>query len=234
MAITLSATSKANLKGVHPDLVKVVLRAAAICPADLPFKVTEGIRSVAQQRENIKKGVSWTMNSRHLTGHAVDIAPTVDLNGDGKVSTAEQYHWPLYYKLAVVIKQAAKDVGVPVGWGGDWKKRKDGPHWELPHKAYPATARAGFMASDEPGLRAALNDEPMAPETEHGAALKGAVAGLSGGAAGVGMGLDPTMTVVDSLSSQQYELSSGDLIRIVLAVVIIGLSAWYAYKVSRG
>lgn len=227
MAIKLSATSMANLKGVHPDLVKVVLRAAAICPADLPFRVNEGLRSVAQQRINVAKGVSKTMNSRHLTGHAVDLVPLVD----GKVSWA----WPLYYKLAVVIKQAAKDVGVPVGWGGDWKSFKDGPHWELPHKAYPkAMAVASREAFNQPGLSSALADEPMAPETEHGAALKGAVAGLSGGAAGVGMGLDPTMTVVDSLSAQQYELSSGDLIRIVLAVVIIGLSAWYAYKVSRG
>ena len=26
----------------------------------------------------------------------------------------------------------------PVEWGGDWKTLKDGPHFQLPHGAYPA------------------------------------------------------------------------------------------------
>jgi N-acetyl-anhydromuramyl-L-alanine amidase AmpD len=64
------------------------------------------------------------MKSRHITGHAVDIAPVID----GQPS----WSWPLYYKLAPQVKAAAKAVGVPIEWGGDWKSFKDGPHWQLP------------------------------------------------------------------------------------------------------
>ncbi|WP_139238526.1 M15 family metallopeptidase, partial [Yersinia ruckeri] len=43
-----------------------------------------------------------------------------------------------YEQIAAAFKQAAKDVGVPIEWGGDWKTLKDGPHFQLPHKDYPA------------------------------------------------------------------------------------------------
>lgn len=127
MAIKLGPTSEMLLRGVHPDLVKVVRRAAAI--SNIDFKVLEGVRSTARQRELVKKGASQTMNSRHLTGHAVDLGVVVG----GTI----RWDWPLYYKLADIVKQAAKDVGVPIEWGGDWRKFKDGPHWQLPRKKYP-------------------------------------------------------------------------------------------------
>lgn len=127
MAIKLGPNSELLLRGVHPDLVKVVRRAAAT--SNLDFKVLEGVRSVARQRELVKKGASQTMKSRHITGHAVDIAPVV-----GGVI---RWDWPLYYKLAEIMKQASKDVGIPVEWGGDWRTFKDGPHWQLPWSKYP-------------------------------------------------------------------------------------------------
>jgi hypothetical protein len=64
------------------------------------------------------------MNSRHITGHAVDLAPLVD----GQVS----WDWEYYRPLAKAVKQAAKDVGVQVDWGGDWSSFKDGVHWQIP------------------------------------------------------------------------------------------------------
>lgn len=224
MAIKLSATSLANLKGVHPDLVKVVLKAASMTPEDLPWEVTEGLRSVAQQKENIKKGVSWTMNSRHLTGHAVDIRPRVDMNGDGKITTSELYAWPLYYKLAPILKAAAKAVGVRIVWGGDWKKNKDGPHFELDRRDYPAPQRFAGVALPE-------YEEP---ETDNWASGKAASLAASGTASGVAVGYDPALDIATGLASQQYELTSGDVVRIVLAVVIIGLSIWGAYKMAKG
>lgn len=127
MAIKLGPASEMLLRGVHPDLVKVVRRAAAI--SNIDFKVLEGVRSTARQRELVKKGASQTMNSRHLTGHAVDLGVVV-----GGII---RWDWPLYYKLADIVKQAAKDVGVPIEWGGDWRTFKDGPHWQLPRKKYP-------------------------------------------------------------------------------------------------
>jgi peptidoglycan L-alanyl-D-glutamate endopeptidase CwlK len=126
MSITLGSRSLMRLEGVHPDLVRVVKRAAA--SSDLDFTVLEGLRTEARQRQLFKEGASKTLNSRHLTGHAVDLAPMLD----GKVS----WDWPLYHRLAKIVKAAAAAENVPLQWGGDWRF-KDGPHWELPWKQYP-------------------------------------------------------------------------------------------------
>lgn len=123
----LSHAANSRLNGVHPDLVKVVRRLEAI--GTVPFTVLEGLRTTARQQELYKSGASKTLNSRHLTGHAVDIAPLIN----GAVS----WHWPHYRELEPVMKRAAKDVGIDVEWGGDWESFKDGPHWQLPRNKYP-------------------------------------------------------------------------------------------------
>jgi hypothetical protein len=122
MAFTLSEKSLKRLQGVHPDLVKVVKRAIEITKQD--FLVVEGLRTKERQRYLFSKGATRTMNSRHITGHAVDIAPLVD----GKVS----WDWKYFYPVRDAMKQAAKELDVKVEWGGDWKSFKDGPHWQLP------------------------------------------------------------------------------------------------------
>jgi len=132
MTIPLSPRSLERLEGAHPDLQKVIKRAAAI--SDLDFTVLEVLRSLERQRQLVAKGASKTMKSRHLPSadgksRACDIAPLID----GAVS----WDWPLYHRLAVVIKQAAVEVGVPIEWGGDWRTFKDGPHWQLPWSKYP-------------------------------------------------------------------------------------------------
>jgi peptidoglycan L-alanyl-D-glutamate endopeptidase CwlK len=127
MAFKLGLRSKQRLKGVHPHLVKVVERAIQISEVD--FTVIEGLRTYERQRQLVKAGASQTYRSRHLTGHAVDIAAWVG----GTV----RWDWPLYDKLAAAMKQAAKEVGVKIEWGGDWKSFKDGPHFQLPWGTYP-------------------------------------------------------------------------------------------------
>ncbi len=127
MSFALSKASLDKLSGVHPDLVKVVKRAIELTPID--FKVLEGVRTLATQKAYLARGVTTTLKSRHLTGHAVDLVPIVD----GKVT----WDWKFYHKLAPIIKQAAKEVGTPIEWGGDWKSFKDGPHWQLPRAKYP-------------------------------------------------------------------------------------------------
>lgn len=124
----LSARSESRMAGVHKDLVKVVRRAIEI--TDVDFTVGEGLRTQARQRQLVAQGASKTMNSRHLTGHAVDL---IALDDDGKVS----WDWPLYHRIAAAMKQAAAEVGVPIEWGGDWKTFPDGPHYQLPWKNYP-------------------------------------------------------------------------------------------------
>lgn len=128
MTYELSKRSKDRLTGVHPDLVRVVEKAISI--SDIDFTVLEGVRSMARQEQLVKSGASQTMRSRHITGHAVDLGAYVA----GQV----RWDWPLYDKIAATMKKAAAEVGVPIEWGGDWKSFKDGPHFQLPFKEYPA------------------------------------------------------------------------------------------------
>lgn len=125
--------SERALAGVHDDLARVVRRAMDLAPGR--FVVTEGVRSLGRQRELVRAGASRTMASRHLTGHAVDLAALVDLDQDGDLEV--RWDWPLYEGLAEVMRRAALEVDVPVEWGGDWTSFKDGPHFQLPSQQYP-------------------------------------------------------------------------------------------------
>lgn len=123
-----SQRSESRLQGVHPDLVKVTRRALELSPVD--FGITEGLRSQERQKQMVAQGSSQTMNSRHLSGHAVDVVAYVgsDISWD----------MPLYQQIAQAFKQASAELSIPVEWGGDWKTLKDGPHFQLPFAQYPA------------------------------------------------------------------------------------------------
>ena len=121
-----SARSLRNLGGVHGDLQKVAARALELTEID--FMVIEGLRTEDRQRDLMAKGATKTMNSRHLTGHAIDVAAWV-----GEI----RWDWALYDKIAVAFKQAAKELNVDLEWGGDWKSFKDGPHFQLSWSKYP-------------------------------------------------------------------------------------------------
>lgn len=125
--MTLSEKSLARLRGVHADLVKVVMAAAA--SSILDFTVLEGLRSLERQKMLLAAGKSTTMRSRHLTGHAVDLG--VLLNG------TVSWDWALYEQLADEVKRAAAELKIPIEWGGDWKSFKDGVHFQLPFNTYP-------------------------------------------------------------------------------------------------
>jgi peptidoglycan LD-endopeptidase CwlK len=122
------ARSLKSLTGIHPDLRRVMDR--ALQEAALDFTVIEGLRTIARQRQLVASGASQTLHSRHLTGHAVDIAPLVG----GVV----RWDWPLFHRIAPAVKLAAQIEGVPLEWGGDWRSFPDGPHWQLPWREYPA------------------------------------------------------------------------------------------------
>ena len=124
MTYTLGKRSLQNLSGVHPDLVAVVKRAIEITEQD--FSVIEGVRNINRQRELYRKGATTTLNSRHLTGHAVDIAPW-----------PISWDWEYFYPIADAMKQAAEELEVDLEWGGDWKSFPDGPHYQLSRKTYP-------------------------------------------------------------------------------------------------
>lgn len=123
----LGERSRSRLVGVHKDLVKVIERAIEITTVD--FTVLEGLRAPERQKVLVESGASQTLNSRHITGHAIDLGAWVD----GQVD----WSWPLYHKIAKAMKTAAQELGVKIEWGGDWRTFKDGPHFQLPRKEYP-------------------------------------------------------------------------------------------------
>ena len=133
----LNLTSLSRLRGVHPDLVRVVLRCADDWKdKDTGFIVTQGARTLQEQNLLLKKGASKTLRSRHLKApngyaHAVDLAVVL--------KDAVTWHWPMYDRLAKAMKAAAKAEKVPLEWGGDWPKFRDGPHYQLPWKEFPGT-----------------------------------------------------------------------------------------------
>ena len=125
MSYKLGTRSLQSLSGVHPDMVAVVKRAIEITEVD--FTVIEGIRSISRQRELLKAGKSTTLNSRHITGHAVDMVP-----------------WPVdwedlkrFEQMSEAMKTAADELDISIVWAGDWKSFYDAPHFELNRKEYP-------------------------------------------------------------------------------------------------
>ena len=120
----LGEKSRANLDGVDQRLISLVEYAITITPVD--FTVLEGVRSIEKQAEYVASGASNTMNSHHLTGHAVDLGALV--NG------ALRWDWPLYDKIAMSMLCASQRLGIPVTWGGFWKSLKDGPHYQVPRE----------------------------------------------------------------------------------------------------
>jgi len=115
------------MQGVHRDLIRVAERAIALTEVD--FMITEGLRTPARQAELVKAGASRTLNSRHLTGHAIDVA--------AMIGSEVRWDWPLYPRIAKAFKQASKELALPIIWGGDWPRLRDGPHFELDRKVYP-------------------------------------------------------------------------------------------------
>lgn len=121
MTFKLSQKSLDKLKGVDERLVNVVKRCIEITPVD--FTVGEGVRTLERQKKLFEEGKSQTMNSKHLTGNAVDLW----VLKEGAVTWDKK----AYDSFAPYMKQAAKELGVNIRWGGDFKSFYDGPHFEL-------------------------------------------------------------------------------------------------------
>jgi len=133
MSYVLGKRSKERLEGVHPDLVAVVERAIEISKMD--FFVGEGLRSVERQEKLVASGASRTMNSRHLTGHAVDLHPHPykgDHDQDGIPNSDDH---DAYEPIVEAMKQAADELGIVMEHGYDWGW--DAPHHQLSRKTYP-------------------------------------------------------------------------------------------------
>ena len=122
---SFGAESEKMLDGVDPRLVGICRMAIKV----MDFKVIDGLRTLEEQKINVARGKSWTLDSKHLDGLAVDLAP-----------------WPVNWKdtemfcvLAGVMKAAAHTQGIKLRWGGDWdsdnsavdERQRDSGHFEL-------------------------------------------------------------------------------------------------------
>lgn len=119
--------SMGHMAEVHPHLAMVAHRALQLSPVD--FGVTDGKRTRDEQQKEVAEGDSQTLNSRHLTGHAIDVMAYVDGQGT--------WEWDYYQQIGEAFKAAAAELAVPVVWGGDWRTLKDGAHIELSRSVYP-------------------------------------------------------------------------------------------------
>jgi peptidoglycan L-alanyl-D-glutamate endopeptidase CwlK len=137
VSFQLNKSSEAKLIGLHPDLIRVVRGAALHYAEGQQFIVVEGLRTIERQRELFRAGKSHTMNSRHLNGHAVDLAPMLDTDGDGDLDLSwDPKH---FYPIIDAMRASAAAAGVLIQWGGEiWKPDFiDKPHWQLPWSKYP-------------------------------------------------------------------------------------------------
>ena len=159
MTVTLDPRSDRNLKDVHRDLVNVVRTVPLVRPS-LGFVVIDGKRTLQVQKAYFESGKSRTMNSRHLTGHAVDIAVVVE----GSIVWEP---WALYEELAEAMFQAAHLNGIGIEWGGHFGSFnsidgylpfRDGLHFQLPQVSYPAKV-------ESPKKQAPGKAKPRPPRT---------------------------------------------------------------------
>lgn len=122
MTYQFSQRSLRNLEGIHPDLLKVVHRALEITERD--FTVIDGLRTPEEQKELFEAGKSKTLNSRHLTGHAVDIVPY-----------PVTWEYEEFKPVVDAMRKAAEELGVDMVHGYDWGW--DAAHHHLSRKVYP-------------------------------------------------------------------------------------------------
>lgn len=132
----LSSRDWAHLKKLHPDLARVIRRAADDWrDGSKSFFITCSLRTLDEQKKLKAAGASKTLRSRHLPGKSNGLSHAVDFAL--KIGSDVRWDWPLYADLAKRIKAAAKAEKVPLEWGGDWTNFKDGPHFQLPWAQYP-------------------------------------------------------------------------------------------------
>lgn len=145
MKYKLSKRSLDNLKGVHPNLVKVMKAAITDSPVD--FTITEGLRDTERQKSLYAQGrtrpgikVTNVDGVKRLSNHqdeadgkkdglgqAVDLYPFFS----GQVQVHHKDTIKNLKLIADHIKATAKKLGIRITWGGDWKSPYDPPHFQL-------------------------------------------------------------------------------------------------------
>lgn len=154
--IAFNERSEELLAGVNPMLAQLMRNVEAKMPD--AFEISEGIRDRERQAQLVAEGKSQTMNSKHLTGDAVDIHV---VGPDGQPN----WDFEAYRPIADAAKAEAAALGIPnFVWGGDWRTLKDGVHFQIGGSSGSTPAGAGGQGlsfGEAVGDAAPLTD-PMA------------------------------------------------------------------------
>lgn len=203
--IAFNERSEELLAGVNPMLAQLMRNVEAQMPD--AFEITEGIRNAERQAELVAAGKSQTMNSKHLTGNAVDIHV---VGPDGQPN----WDFEAYRPIADAAKAEAAALGIPdFVWGGDWKTLKDGVHFQIggPSGSTPAGAGGQGLSFGEAVGDAAPLTNPMAQ------GLLGLYGGMGPLAMGMPTGQPQTYAAKRQEEARQDRRSSETDRRIALA-----------------
>lgn len=78
-------------------------------------KVIYGLRTLDEQKQLLKEGLTRTLNSKHIEGRAIDLAPyPVDWQDTKR-----------FYYFAGIVMATASDMEIGIRWGGDWDSDND-------------------------------------------------------------------------------------------------------------
>ena len=150
----LGEKSREKLRGVHPQLVKLMTEAVKESPYD--FRIVQGVRTAEYQNGLYQQGRTvffdkegnplkkvtncdrFKNKSNHQAkadryGHAIDIfiCGVVENGTYRKFTTAEGYDNKKIFAVVKHIKEVAQKLEIPVKWGGDRSKFKDYSHFEI-------------------------------------------------------------------------------------------------------
>jgi peptidoglycan L-alanyl-D-glutamate endopeptidase CwlK len=183
----LSPASEKILSTVRPDLQKVIRRAAELTTT--PFAVVSGNRTQAQQNYLYAQGrtrpgmvITWTRNSNHMGGAAIDFS-AVDTKGNPTNHLKHTWSTSYYKPIADVILAAGKECGIPVEWPL-WKKGDFG-HIQLvkPYQKLftaPTLTSTQKLRADQGPYKAVQRVSAPAPSTPSLSEPKAALAFLEG------------------------------------------------------
>lgn len=131
--------NEGRFSGVDQRLVSIAQEACHLLPFDVI--VVEGVRTIQRQRDLYAQGrtkpgkvVTWTMNSKHIDGLAVDLAPYDH--------ETKQILWGDVLKFNDLIRSMLRVAAahkVKIRSGADWNqngvlrenRETDSPHFEL-------------------------------------------------------------------------------------------------------
>lgn len=192
--VEFNATSKARLAAIDPTLAQLMTAVEAQHPD--AFEIGEGMRDIETQRQNVAKGASQTMNSKHLTGNAVDIVLGADQG-------APNWNFEDYRPIADTAKVTAAAMGIPdFVWGGDWKSLRDGVHFQVGGPPMPP-GEGGAVSSGVP-----LSFGAEVPGVQDPSAMGLAEMFGTGGAGGLSMadlGLAPKRPAAEQMLLAQAQ-----------------------------